>query len=70
MYSRVFVSHNGVLETPKSQTAVLIVLVALEDTDTPSNLIAKAVNAKDPRMAAADAVQAALGVEPADGRYI
>lgn len=47
---------------------MLIVLVALEDSDTPSNLIAKAVNAKDPRMAAADAVRAALGVEPADGK--
>lgn len=53
-------------KTSKSQTAILIVLVALEDTNTPSSLIAKAVGVKEPRMAAADAVQTALGVEPAN----
>lgn len=57
------------LETPKSQTAVLIVLIALEDSDTNSSLIAKALEVKEPRFAQPDAVQAALGAKPADGAF-
>ncbi|KAA8896792.1 hypothetical protein FN846DRAFT_783620 [Sphaerosporella brunnea] len=53
-------------KTPKSQTAVLIMVVALEDSDTNSSLIAKALDVKEPRFAQADAVEAALGVKPAD----
>jgi prolyl-tRNA synthetase len=56
-------------ETPKSQTAVLIVLIALEDSDTNSALLAKALDVKEPRFAQADAVQAALGAKPADGAF-
>ncbi|KAI5818769.1 hypothetical protein BZA77DRAFT_364048 [Pyronema omphalodes] len=53
-------------KTPKSQTAILIVLIALEDSDTNSALLAKALDVKEPRFAQADAVQAALGAKPAD----
>ncbi|KAL7273694.1 ribose-phosphate pyrophosphokinase 1 [Rhizina undulata] len=53
-------------KTPKSQTAVLVVLFALADTESPSSLVAKTLNIKEPRMAAADAVEAALGVKPFD----
>lgn len=58
-----------VVETAKSETAVLIVVVAKEDTETPAAAVTKALGTKDARMAAADAVKAALGVEPTDGKY-
>ncbi|KAI9865295.1 MAG: hypothetical protein M1824_003449 [Vezdaea acicularis] len=53
-------------KTPKSQTAILIVVVALESTQTPANLCAKAIGAKEARAAAADAIETALGVKPQD----
>lgn len=53
-------------KTPRSQTAILVVVVALEDSDTNSTLVAKAVEVKEPRFAQPDAVQAALGSKPAD----
>jgi len=56
-------------ETPKSQTAVLVLLIALEDSDTSSSLVAKALDVKEPRMAQADAIRAALGVAPTDGVF-
>jgi hypothetical protein len=43
-------------------------VVALEDSDTNSSLVAKALDVKEPRFAQADAVEAALGVKPADGK--
>jgi prolyl-tRNA synthetase len=52
--------------TPKSQTAILIVVFALEITQTPSNVVAKVANAKDARLATPDAIEAALRVNPAD----
>jgi hypothetical protein len=55
------------LETAKSQTAVLVVLFALETTQAPSSTIEKAISAKGMRLAAADAVEKALGVTPSDG---
>lgn len=55
------------LETAKSETAKLIVLVALEDTETPSPAVSKSVGAKDVRIATADAIKEALGVAPTDG---
>ncbi|KAG0138116.1 hypothetical protein HOY82DRAFT_666657 [Tuber indicum] len=53
-------------KTPKTQTAVLVVVVALEDTTTASPEIQKTLDVKDTRMANDDAVNAALGVKPAD----
>ncbi|CAZ85151.1 unnamed protein product [Tuber melanosporum] len=53
-------------KTPKTQTAVLVVVVALEDTTTSSSEIQKTLDVKDTRMANDDAVNAALGVKPAD----
>lgn len=54
-------------KTPKSQAPVPIVLVALNSSATPSGAIAKAVGAKDPRMAAADLVATFFGgIAPAD----
>ncbi|ODQ52156.1 prolyl-tRNA synthetase [Saitoella complicata NRRL Y-17804] len=49
-------------KTPKSQTAIPIILFALDDTETPSAAVCKAVGAKEARMAAADLVQSTLGV--------
>jgi hypothetical protein len=46
----------------KSQTAVLIMVVALEDTATSAGQIAKAAGEKEARFAAADVVQETLGV--------
>ncbi|KAI9773988.1 MAG: hypothetical protein M1839_001939 [Geoglossum umbratile] len=53
-------------KTAKSQTAILIVVFALETTQTSSSAIAKATDAKDARLATPDAIEAALGVKPAD----
>lgn len=45
-------------------------MIALEDSDTNSALVAKALEVKEPRFAQAAAVQEALGSLPADGRSI
>ena len=45
----------------------LIVLVALADTQTPSNVVAKNAGAKDARTATEEAILAALGVAPTAG---
>jgi prolyl-tRNA synthetase len=54
------------IETAKSQTATLIVVFALETTQTSSNIIAKVAGAKDARLATSDAIEAVLGVIPVD----
>jgi prolyl-tRNA synthetase len=46
----------------KSATAVLIVVIALEDTHTNGTQIAKAAGEKDPRQATTDVVKDTLGV--------
>jgi prolyl-tRNA synthetase len=51
----------------KSQTAVLIMVVALEDTATNAGQIAKTAGEKEARFAAADVVQETLGVTVAQG---
>ena len=51
----------------KSQTATLIMAVALEDTATSAGQIAKSAGEKEARFAAADVVQEALGVTVAQG---
>lgn len=51
----------------KSQTAVLIMVVALEDTATSAGQIAKAAGEKEARFAAADIVLETLGVTVAQG---
>jgi len=58
-------AHRGI-ETPKTQTAILVVVVALEDTATSSSEIQKTLDTKDTRIANEDAVNAALGVKPID----
>lgn len=50
-------------KTPKSQTPVPVVVVALGSTSTPSPVIAKAANVKEPRLASADLLQDIFGVE-------
>ncbi|KAG0638776.1 hypothetical protein HOY80DRAFT_1009916 [Tuber brumale] len=57
---------RGGIETPKTQTAILAVVVALEDTTTSSSEIQKTVDTKDIRIANDDAVNATLGVKPSD----
>lgn len=51
----------------KSETAVLIVVVALDDTATSAGQIAKAAGVKEARFATADAIQEALGVTVEEG---
>jgi prolyl-tRNA synthetase len=51
----------------KSQTAVLIVVVALEDTTTNGTQIAKAAGEKEARLAAPEAVKEALSVTVEQG---
>lgn len=54
-------------KTPKSQTPIPIVVVALASTQTPSGIIAKAAGAKDPRMASADLISEFFGgISPKD----
>ncbi|KAI5806720.1 hypothetical protein DFH27DRAFT_479628 [Peziza echinospora] len=48
----------------KADDVKLIVLVALADTQTPSNVVAKNAGAKDARTATEEAILAALGVAP------
>lgn len=43
-------------KTPKSQEPIPLVLIALNNSATPSSAVAKAANVKDPRLAAADLV--------------
>jgi prolyl-tRNA synthetase len=52
----------------KSETAVLIVVVALDDTATSASQIAKATGEKEARFATPDAVKEALGVTVEQGR--
>ena len=51
----------------KSQTAVLIMVVALDSTATSAAQVAKAAEEKEARFAAADLVQEALGVTVEQG---
>ena len=51
----------------KTETAVLIVVVALDDTSTSAGQVAKAAGVKEARFATADAVQEALGVTVDEG---
>ncbi|WBW71616.1 cytoplasmic proline-tRNA ligase Prs1 [Schizosaccharomyces osmophilus] len=53
-------------KTAKSQAVVPILVVALESTPTPSGAAAKAVGAKEARLAAADLVEEVFGIPPAD----
>ncbi|KAF3907662.1 hypothetical protein AA313_de0206368 [Arthrobotrys entomopaga] len=53
-------------KAPKSETVPLIVLLALEDSQTPSATICKAVSVKEARLANEDAVAGALSVLTAD----
>ncbi|VVT57479.1 uncharacterized protein SAPINGB_P005716 [Magnusiomyces paraingens] len=54
-------------KTPKSQTPVPVVVIALNSSATPSSVIAKATNTKDPRLAATDLVAEFFGgIAPAD----
>lgn len=54
-------------KTAKSQEPVPVVLIALNDSATPSSVVAKAANVKDPRMAAADLVASFFGgIAPTD----
>lgn len=54
-------------KTPKSQTLVPLVVIALNSSATPSGAIAKATNTKDPRMAAADLIAEIFGgASPSD----
>jgi prolyl-tRNA synthetase len=51
----------------KSETPIMIVVVALDDTATSSSQIAKAAGEKDARFATAEAVKEALGVNVEQG---
>jgi prolyl-tRNA editing enzyme YbaK/EbsC (Cys-tRNA(Pro) deacylase) len=51
----------------KTETAVLIVVVALDDTATLAGQIAKAAGVKEARFATGDAVQEVLGVTVEEG---
>ncbi|EPS43308.1 hypothetical protein H072_2705 [Dactylellina haptotyla CBS 200.50] len=53
-------------KAPKSETAPLIALIALEDSQTSSATVCKAVNVKEARLANEDAVKSALSVSTAD----
>ncbi|KAK6539785.1 ribose-phosphate pyrophosphokinase 1 [Orbilia ellipsospora] len=53
-------------KAPKSETAPLIVLIALEDSQTSSATICKAVSVKEARLANEDAVTGALSVSTAN----
>ncbi|KAF3929647.1 hypothetical protein ABW20_dc0109410 [Dactylellina cionopaga] len=53
-------------KAPKSDPASLIVLLALEDSQTPSASVCKAVNVKEARLANEEAVSSALSVSTAD----
>ncbi|KAI9893068.1 MAG: hypothetical protein M1814_000615 [Vezdaea aestivalis] len=50
-------------KTSKNQTATLIVVVALDSTQTPPSAAAKAFDAKEARFATLDALKAALGAD-------
>ncbi|KAF5096463.1 hypothetical protein DV451_004235 [Geotrichum candidum] len=54
-------------KTPKSQDPVPVVVIALNSSNTPSSIVAKASNAKDPRLANSELVaQFFNGIAPTD----
>ena len=56
---------------PKSPSSKqIILLLAMEDTQTPSSAIAKHLNVKDVRMAKEGVVKEVLGVEPANVNFL
>jgi prolyl-tRNA synthetase len=54
-------------EALKTETAVLIMVVAMDNTSTSAGQIAKAAGVKEARLATVDAVQKALGVTLDEG---
>ncbi|EGX53697.1 hypothetical protein AOL_s00006g25 [Orbilia oligospora ATCC 24927] len=53
-------------KAPKSETTPLIVLIALEDSQTPSSTVCKAVNVKEARLASEDVVNSTLSIPTTD----